>query len=141
MMSETLTARSPGSARRAAVRGRPRGRAAARRPVSGAAPRRRRTAPRPTAPAPRARAPAREPRPQAPEPSATGPAGAAAHDRLHVEPVQLEIVHLAAAPAVRVDELVVEDAEAEVDAAHPCPMFVISISGIAASATRTITPR
>jgi hypothetical protein len=55
-----------------------------------------------------------------------------------VETSELELVDLAAIPAVRVDELVVENPEREIDPrrlAHPWPPFVSTSSGIAAIAT------
>ncbi len=58
--------------------------------------------------------------------------------RSAVETSQLELVDLAAVLAVRVDELVVENPEREIDRrrlAHPWPPFVSTSSGIAATAT------
>ena len=52
------------------------------------------------------------------------------------------IVDLAAVLAVAVDELVIEDAEDDVDfddLAHPCPPCVSNIKGMAATAIATIT--
>jgi len=58
--------------------------------------------------------------------------------------LQLEIVHLAAAAPLTVYELVVEHAVGEVElagSAHPWPMFVSSINGIAVRETTKITRR
>src|SRR5205085_4414646 len=90
---------------------------------------------------------AREPRCQPPEPAARAP-GVAAHDDLAdlgrpaVEAGDLEVVDLAAVPPIRVDQLVVEDAERDVDLRgprHPWPPLVSSIRGMAASAITRIT--
>jgi hypothetical protein len=59
-------------------------------------------------------------------------------------PIEFEVVNLAAAAALAVHELVVERAVGEVElagSAHPWPMLVSSISGIAVRETARITSR
>jgi hypothetical protein len=65
------------------------------------------------------------------------------HDRSPVaDSCKLEIVDLPAPPALAVDDLVIQQAEAEVDRpAHPCPRFVRRRSGTAVTAIRRITNR
>ena len=91
----------------------------------------------------------REPRGEPAEAAARAP-GVAADEDLHdlrrvaVEAGDLEIVDLAAVLAVAVDELVVEDAERDVDVgdlAHPWPPCVSSISGMAAIAIARMTTK
>jgi len=70
-----------------------------------------------------------EPRRESPQAAAPLPSRRTTQDRRHRrrpirDPFQLQIVHLAAAAPVDVDQLVVENPEAEVDLAptvHPCP--------------------
>src|SRR5439155_2204521 len=74
------------------------------------------------------------------EPAARAPRARPGEDRRHaravgVLEVELEVVHLATATAVAVEELVVEHTEADVDLGHPCPMCDAIISGTAATAT------
>ena len=60
------------------------------------------------------------------------------------ETLELEVVDVAAASAVAVDELMIEETQAEIELlrrAHPCPWCVTIISGIAVIETSRITTR
>ena len=74
---------------------------------------------------------------------ATAPDQQLGHDRFPVaDSCDLEIVDLPAAQSIAVDDLVIEQAEPEVDRpAHPCPKFVSTRSGTALTAITRITNR
>ena len=79
---------------------------------------------------------------------ALGPVAGAAEDRddfghLTGAPFDREVVDVAAAPSVPVEELVVENVQADIDlpGSQFWPTFVRIINGIAASATIPITTR
>ena len=87
----------------------------------------------------------RSPIRQAAEEPAASPRVAADENRRDLglavrEPGQLEVVDLAAVAPVAIDELVVENTEAEVELSvgHPCPPFVRIMSGIAETAMARI---
>ena len=61
--------------------------------------------------------------------------------RVSAEASEVQIVDLPTASALEVDELMVEEAQPEIDLAHPCPMLLRNISGIAATATSRMTTR
>ena len=88
--------------------------------------------------------PGREPtEAAAPAPGGGAPTRIGDDPRLAVaHTLELEVVDLAAAPAVTVEQLVVEDAEREVDlAVIPAPCCERSSSGIAATAITSTTTR
>jgi hypothetical protein len=81
------------------------------------------------------------------ESTAVTPGGRTGKDRLDRRRVfaqasEVQVVDLPTASALGVDELMVEQAQPEIDAlAHPCPMLLRIISGIAAIATSRMTTR
>ena len=88
----------------------------------------------------------RQPGRQPTEPTAPLPGRRAAEDRndswlAPADPLELEVVDVAATAAVAVQQLVVEHAEPEVDLRHPWPMFERRSRGIAATAITSTTTR
>jgi hypothetical protein len=86
----------------------------------------------------------RERREQPPEPPAPAPDRRPDEDRLDPRltgQTELEVVDVAAAAAVAIDELVVEQPDREVDLVIPSPPFVRIIRGIAVSDTTMMIAR
>src|SRR5262245_44667287 len=85
-----------------------------------------------------------DPRPDPPAAGALEERAGAGDDRHHVEltlgrALELEVVHVAAQPALAVPELAVEELQPGIEdaAGHPVPPFVMMSSGIVTIETRT----